>query len=116
MLRANEIFTPTTSISYRLCTKSVQSRGPENIGPERMFPDLMAKQEVDSSARITLENNERIRPLDNGEKSCSRANGGGGGTGSERSQRFARQKFIKTSRILDKAFGLAKLFNSSRSN
>ena len=40
----------------------MQATGPENIDPERPLPCLMAPTPVLSPYRITLENNEKIRP------------------------------------------------------
>ena len=70
-----------SSETYKLCTKSAQSKGPENIGPERMFLDLMAKQEVDTPSRITFENKKKIRPQLDREKRFLGASGGGDGPG-----------------------------------
>jgi hypothetical protein len=48
---------PLISVSYKFCTKSAQSSGPENIDPERPLPGLPAQEPVLSPSRITLENN-----------------------------------------------------------
>ncbi len=60
-------------------TKSAQSTGPENIGPERTPPDLLAQEAVNSPVRITLENNVKIRPQPDWENAFAGASGGGGG-------------------------------------
>ena len=49
-------------MSYKLFTKLAQSSGPENTGPERPLPGHLAQRPVLSPSRITLENNEKIRP------------------------------------------------------
>ena len=54
--------------------------GPENIGPERPLPDLLAHGAVLSTSRITLENNEKIRPEPDREKLFNRLSGGATGT------------------------------------
>ena len=64
---------------YRLFTKSARSTGPENIGPERPLPDLLAHGAVLSTSRITLENNGKIRPEPDRENAFAGASGGWGG-------------------------------------
>ena len=64
------------SDSYNAFTKSAQSSGPENIGPERPLPGLLAAGPVLSPSRITLENNEKIRPRPDGENAFAKASGG----------------------------------------
>ena len=59
-----------------LFTKSAQSSGPENIGPERPLPGLLAQRPVLSPTRITLENNEKTRPEPDRENAFARASGG----------------------------------------
>ena len=44
-------------VTYNLSTKSAQSSGSENIGPERPLPGLLVPGPVLSLSRITLENN-----------------------------------------------------------
>ena len=61
---------------YKLCTKSAQSSGPENIGPERPLPCLLAPEPVLSLSRLTLENNEKIRPRPDRENAFAGASGG----------------------------------------
>ena len=60
-------------------TKSAQSSGPENINPERPLPSLLAAEAVLSPSRITLENNEKIRPQPDRENAFAGASGGGDG-------------------------------------
>ncbi|WP_372922481.1 hypothetical protein, partial [Roseovarius sp.] len=60
----------------KLFTKSAQSSGPENIGPQRPLPGLTVSGSVLSPARITLENNGKIRPQPDGENAFARASGG----------------------------------------
>jgi hypothetical protein len=69
----------------KLFTKSAQSSGPENIGPERPLSGNLAVGPVLSPARITLEHNEKIRPRPDRENAFTGASGGGDGTGGERS-------------------------------
>ena len=57
-------------------TKSPQATGPENIGPERPLPGLLAAAPVLSPFRITLENNGKIRPQPDRENAFARASGG----------------------------------------
>ena len=60
-------------------TKSAQSSGPENIGPKRTLPGHRAPGPVLSPSRITLENNEKIRPQPDREHAFAGAGGGEGG-------------------------------------
>ena len=60
-------------------TKSAQSTGPENTGPERRLSGLLASMPVDSPIRITLEYNGKIPPQRDRENEFAKANGGGGG-------------------------------------
>jgi hypothetical protein len=69
-----------TPKAYKLFTKSAQSSGPENIGPERPLPILVALMPVLSPTRITLQNNGKIRPQPDGENAFAGASGGGDGT------------------------------------
>jgi hypothetical protein len=75
-------------------TKSAQSTGPESIGSERTLFDLLAPRQVLSLSRITLENNEKIRPEPDREKLFNRSSGGATASGVEPSfvdaARFAR--------------------------
>ena len=64
------------TVSYKLFTKTAQSSGPENIGPERPLPGLLAPGPVLSPSRITLENNGKIRPQPDRENAFARASGG----------------------------------------
>ena len=57
-------------------TKSAQSTGSENIGPERTLSSLLAPEQVLSPARITLENNGKIRPQPDRENAFAGASGG----------------------------------------
>jgi hypothetical protein len=57
--------------AYNLFTKTAQSSGPENIGPERPLPGHLPAGSVLSPPRITLENNEKIRPQPDRENSFS---------------------------------------------
>lgn len=41
-------------MTYKLCTKSAQSSGPENIDPERPLSGILALGPVLSLPRITL--------------------------------------------------------------
>ena len=50
--------------------------GPENIGPERLLPRLLAPGPVNCPSRITLENNGKIRPQPDRENAFARASGG----------------------------------------
>jgi len=43
------------SAYYKLFTKTAQSSGPENIGPERTLLALLVPELVNSPSRITLE-------------------------------------------------------------
>ena len=70
-------------MSYKLCTESAQSRGPENIGPERTLPGLLTPRPVLSPSRITLENNGKIRPQPDRENAFAGASGGGRGIRTE---------------------------------
>ena len=60
-------------------TETGQSTGPENIGRERPLPGLLAPGSVLSPSRITLENNEKIRPQPDGENAFVGASGGAEG-------------------------------------
>ena len=64
------------STGYGLYTECAQSRGPENIGPERTLPGLLAPKPVNSPTRITLENNGKIPPQPDRENAFTRASGG----------------------------------------
>ncbi len=57
-------------------TKSVQSTGPENIGPKRPLSGLPAPSVVNSPPRITLENNGKIRAWPTRENQFVKAGGG----------------------------------------
>ena len=57
----------------------MQATGPENIGPERPLPDMLAPGPVLSPTRITHENNGKIRPEPDRENAFARASGGWGG-------------------------------------
>lgn len=71
------------STGYGLSTECLQSTGPENVGPERPLPGLLARGPVLSPPRITLENNEKIRPQPDWEKAFAGASGGGNATAVE---------------------------------
>jgi hypothetical protein len=73
---------------YKKFTKMAQSSGPENIGPERTLPGLLIPRPVNSPCRITLENNEKIRPQPDRENAFARASGGGDGPDVEPSPPF----------------------------
>jgi len=45
---------------YKLNTEMAQSSGPENVGPKRVLPGLLATGQVFSPSHITLENNGKI--------------------------------------------------------
>jgi len=62
---------------YNLNTQTAQSTDPENIGPERTPLALLSPSQVNSPSRITLENNEKIRPDPDQEKLFNRLSGGG---------------------------------------
>jgi hypothetical protein len=70
-------------MAYEKFTKMVQSRGRENIGPERPLPARLAPVPVLSPSRITLEKNEKIRPQPDRENAFAGAGGGGDGTNVE---------------------------------
>jgi hypothetical protein len=53
-----------------------QATGPENIGPERPLPGLLALAPVLSPSRITLENNGKIRQQPDRENAFAGASGG----------------------------------------
>ena len=63
-------------MAYKKFTKRAQSTGPENIGPERPLPGLLAAAAVLSPLRITLENNGKIRPQPDRENAFAGASGG----------------------------------------
>ena len=52
----------------------------ENIAPERTLPGLLTPPPVNSPPRITPENNGKIRPQPDREKTFAGASGGGEGT------------------------------------
>ena len=64
------------SNGYGLCTECAQSRGPENIGLKRTCPAAVLRTPVLSLTRITLENNEKIRPQPDRENAFAGASGG----------------------------------------
>ena len=66
-------------VACNLFTKSAQSSGPENMGPERPLSGLLAPGPVLSFSRITLENNGKIQPQPDGENAFAGASGGEGG-------------------------------------
>jgi hypothetical protein len=57
-------------------TETVQSTGPENIGPQRPLPGPLAPGPVNSHSRITLENNGKILPQPDWENAVVKENGG----------------------------------------
>jgi len=57
-----------------------QATGRENTDPERTLPGLLAPGPVNSSTRITPENNGKIWPQPDGEKAFAGASGGGNAT------------------------------------
>jgi hypothetical protein len=61
-------------------TETAQSSGPENVGPGRPLSGLLTPRQVNSLPRITLENNEKIRPEPDWEKLFNRLYGGATGT------------------------------------
>ena len=67
------------SIYYEQFTKTEQSSGPENIGPERPLSARRVPRPVLSPSRITLENNGKIRSQPVRENAFARASGGGDG-------------------------------------
>ena len=67
---------PSFSVGYGLYTESAQSRGPENIDPERPPSGLLALAAVLSPTRITLENSGKIRPQPDRENAFAGASGG----------------------------------------
>ena len=77
VLRRNKCVKIQTLASYSPKLRS--HTGPENIGPERPLPGLLAPGPVLSPSRITLENNEKIRPQPDRENAFARASGGGDG-------------------------------------
>jgi hypothetical protein len=64
-------------------TELAQAAGPENIGAERPLSAFLGSVPVLSPARITLENNGKIRPTPDAEKQFSTATGGGDGPGTQ---------------------------------
>ena len=64
----------------KLFTEMAQATGLENIRPERTLSGVVALTPMNSFSSITLENNEKIRPMPGGEKLSSRASGGGNAT------------------------------------
>ncbi len=78
-LRSAWLWLPKSCKNISTCkkfTESAQSLGPENTGPERLLPDLLAPRPVNSPTRITLENNGKIRPQPDRENSLAEASGG----------------------------------------
>ena len=69
-------FSLITTRTYGFFTKAAQATGPENIGPERPLPGLLAPGPVLSPSRITLENNGKIRPQSDRENAFARSSGG----------------------------------------
>jgi len=67
-----------------------KATGPENIGPERALPGLLAVRPVLSPSRITLENNGKIRPQPGRENDSNRLGGGGDGSDIQPSPGFTR--------------------------
>jgi len=67
------------SIACEEFTKTAQSSAPENIGPERPLPGLMAQKQVLSLTRITLEYKGKIRLQPDRENAFAGASGGGDG-------------------------------------
>jgi hypothetical protein len=74
---------PSFSVGYGLYTESAQSRGLENIDPERPPSGLLALAAVLSPTRITLENNGKTRPQPDRENAFARASGGGSQPGTQ---------------------------------
>ena len=64
---------------YKKFTKSAQSSGPENIGPEGPLSGHLAPLRVLSPSHINLENNGRIRPQADLENAFTGVRGGGDG-------------------------------------
>ena len=64
------------SEAYKLFTKMAQSRGPENIVPERPPPPLPTPKPVLSPTGITLDNNGKLRPQPDRENAFAGASGG----------------------------------------
>jgi hypothetical protein len=62
--------------AYIEFTKLAQATGPENIGPERTLPGLLAQKSVNSPPRITFENNGEIWRLLDRENAFAGASGG----------------------------------------
>ena len=60
---------------YKLFTEMAQATGLENIRPERTLSGVVALTPVNSFSSITLENNEKIRPMPGGEKLSCKASG-----------------------------------------
>lgn len=65
---------------YEKFTEHAQATGPENVGPERPLPGLLAAAAVLSPTRITLENNGKIWPHADRENAFVMASGGGDGS------------------------------------
>ncbi|MAI91751.1 MAG: hypothetical protein CBB65_15035 [Hyphomonadaceae bacterium TMED5] len=78
---------------YRPYTGVVQLRGPENIGLQRTIPAAASKSPVQSHLRITLENNEKIRPEPDRENAFARESGGASATGIELFSKFKSTQF-----------------------
>jgi hypothetical protein len=77
-LRSEVPKTRSHAMPYNLSTKTAQSSGPENIGPERPHTVILAPLSVLSLSRITPENNGKILPQPERENEFERASGGAG--------------------------------------
>lgn len=65
----------------KLLPKSAQSKGSENMGLERTLFDNLGNVPINSTPRITLENNVKICAKPQKENTFAMAVGGGRGTG-----------------------------------
>ncbi len=75
-----------SALFIEACSCSPERRrltGLENIGPERTLSGPLGNAPVNSPTRITLENNEKIRPEPDVENAFTSASGGGNGTAVE---------------------------------
>lgn len=69
-------FETVLSRVYDLNTKTTQSSGPENIGPQKPLPAHLALQWALSLTYVTPENNREIRLQPDRENVFARASGG----------------------------------------
>ena len=75
--------------------RGVQLTVPENIGAERTLPGILVPKPVNSSVRITAENNGKILPQRDRENAYPRASGGEDGIAVQPS--LAREMAVRSS-------------------